>query len=217
MAQDGGSELGYFYEPPNDNATDPILPDTTGTIDANTGWLDKFCTELGYRNLSFLTGLCGTAASSIDKNDDAIDGCFTDVGFKIVKATVVVLLQHLIDGKQKEECQGCATNHPSQLQHSCLFEPATYYFDTHFNELTSKLFKPDLRTVIAYALRCFGLKSHPQRIHGTAGAILHELRDEPFITAKLQAIREKLLDKSCKKIVYDAVDLWQRAPVVNGE
>ncbi|XP_067258629.1 B-cell receptor CD22-like [Chanodichthys erythropterus] len=129
----------------------------------------------------------------------------------------VKVLQHLIDEKLKDDCEGCAINHPSQLQHSYLFEPPTYFFDSHFDELTRKLFKPDLRTIIAYALHRSGLKSHPQRIQGAAGAILHELKDEPFIAAKLQEIREKLLDKSCEKVVHDTVDLWKGFSLVNGE
>ncbi|XP_067296362.1 uncharacterized protein [Pseudorasbora parva] len=180
------------------------------------GWLDKFCTDLGCRNLTYLPDSCCCTTTTTDPGFDTTDGCFTDVGFKIVKATIAVLLQHLIDGKLKEQCQGCATGHPSQLQHSCLFEPPAYFFDANFDELSSKLFKPDLRVIIACTLRRCGLKAHLQRIQGTAGAILHELRDAPYIGAKLQEIRDTLLDKSFRKDVYDAVDLWQSRPTANG-
>lgn len=55
------------------------------------------------------------------------------------------------------------------------------------------------------------------RIQGNARAILHEFRDEPFIVANLQEIREKLLDDSYKKVVYDAVDLWQSSVAIEND
>lgn len=192
---------------PDDNAIDYITTDEHHTPDLHKECLDKFCTELGYRNLSYLKDLCTTSSHT---GFDTTDGCFSGTGFKIIKATIVLLLQRIIDNKLREECEGCATDHPSQLQHSCLFEPAAYYFDSRFDELSRKLFKPDLQTIIDFTLRRCGLMTNNiLRIQGTTGAILHELRDEPFIVAKLQEIREKLLDESYKKVVYDAVDLWQ--------
>ncbi len=72
------------------------------------------------------------------------------------------------------------------------------------------LFKPDIQTIIDFTLCRCGLKSNNiLRIQGTTRAVLHELRDEPFIVAKLQEIREKMLDKDYKKVIYDAMDLWQ--------
>lgn len=148
---------------------------------------------------------------------DVVDGCFTDVGFKIVKAATVVLLQHLINDKQKDECEGCAIDHPSQLQHSCLFDPPNYYFDTHFDELSGKLFKPSFHSIITTLLERCGLKSQPHRIQGTVGTILRELKDEPFIVSKVEEIRARLLDKPCKEIVGDVVDLWENLPNANGQ
>ena len=148
---------------------------------------------------------------------DVTDGCFSDVGFKIIKAATVILLQHLINDKQKDDCEGCAINHPSQLQHSCLFDPPNYYFDTHFDELSGKLFKPSFHSIITTLLGRLGLKSQPHRIQGTVGTILRELKDEPFIAAKVEEIRARLLDKPCKEIVYDVADLWENLPTANGQ
>lgn len=123
---------------------------------------------------------------------------------------IVLLLQHIIDNKLRDECKGCATDHPSQLQNSCLVEPRAYYLDSCFDELCRKLFKPDLQTIIDFTQwRCSLATNNILRIQGTTGAILHELRDEPFIVAKLQEIMEKLLDESYKRVVYNTVDLWQ--------
>ncbi|XDV31530.1 hypothetical protein PO909_002521 [Leuciscus waleckii] len=148
---------------------------------------------------------------------DVTDGCFSDVGFKIIKAATVVLLQHLIGKKLKNDCEGCEIDHPSQLQHSCLFDPPNYYFDTHFDELSTKLFRPYFHAIIGILLGRLGLKSHPHRIQGTVRTILHELKDEPFIAAKLEEISARLLDKPCEEIVHDVVDLWEGLSIVNGE
>ncbi len=174
-------------------------------------WLDKLGSDLGSHNLTYLP----IAKAGLDTKAglDATDGCFSDVGFKIIKAATVVLLEHLIGDKLKDDCEGCAIDHPSQLQHSCLFDPPNFYFDTHFDELSGKLFKPFFHSIIGILLNRCGLKSHPHRIQGTVGTILHE----PFIVAKLEEIRLKLLDKPCKEIVYDVVDLWQGLSIVNGE
>lgn len=192
----------------DDNASDLFPTGGPRSPDLHKEWLDKFCTDLGYRNLTFLSGLCATSAES--SGFDTADGCFNGLGYRIIKSMVVVLLQHIVDKKLREECEGCATDHPSQLQHSCLFEPPAYYFDSRFDELCRMLFKPDLQTIIDFTLRRCGLKTNNiLRLEGATGAILQELRDEPFIIAKLQEIRDKLLDEDSKKIIYDAADLWQ--------
>ncbi|KAL0152654.1 hypothetical protein M9458_052377 [Cirrhinus mrigala] len=209
------SRAAFGLKASDDNAVDHFSTGKPLAPDLQKEWLDKFCTELGYRNLTFLSDLHTT--SSATAGFDTTDGCFSGIGFKIIKALIVLLLQHIIDKKLRDECEGCATDHPSQLQHTCLFEPTAYYFDSRFEELCRKLFKPDLQTIIDFTLRRCGLKSNNiLRIQGTAGAILHELRDEPFIVAKLQEIREKLLDESYKKVVYDAVDLWQSSVAAAG-
>ncbi len=245
MAEDGASlpahvcgcgiSFGSILDPPDDNASDHCLTFPLGPSDLHKDWesdlqndwgpanivnpsedwLDKLGSDLGSHNLTYLP----IAKAGLDTKAglDATDGCFSDVGFKIIKAATVVLLEHLIGDKLKEDCEGCAIDHPSQLQHSCLFDPPNFYFDTHFDELSGKLFKPFFHSIIGILLNRCGLKSHPHRIQGTVGTILHELKDEPFIVAKLEEIRLKLLDKPCKEIVYDVVDLWQGLSIVNGE
>lgn len=105
---------------PDNNAVNYTLTGRPRSPDLHKECLDKFCTELGYRNLTYLKDLCTTSSNT---GFDTTDRCLSGIGFKIIKATIVMLLQHIIDNKLKEECEGCATDHPSQLQHSCLFEP----------------------------------------------------------------------------------------------
>jgi hypothetical protein len=196
----------------DDNALDHILTDGDGSpSDPHKDWSYNLGADYG--------PYMPTIPSDADAKPsfDTTDGCFSDAGFKIVKAAIVILLEHLIGDKIKKECEGCAIDHPSQLQHSCLFEPPNYFFDTHFDELTGKLFKPHFHSIIAIILNRCGLKSRPHRIQGTVGAILRELKDEPFIVAKLDEIRGRLLDKPCREIVHDVVDLWELLSIVNGQ
>ncbi|KAL0149346.1 hypothetical protein M9458_055384 [Cirrhinus mrigala] len=143
---------------------------------------------------------------------DDTDGCIHSDGFKIIKATVVVILEHLINKKLKDLCTGCEVEHPSQLRHSCLFEPNAYFFDAYFEELSRNLIKPELNHIIARALNRYGLRVNPQRIQGSVDAILCELRDEVYIVEKLRQVREKLVDVNSEQIVYDAVDSWKGGP-----
>ncbi|XP_048040622.1 uncharacterized protein LOC125264869 [Megalobrama amblycephala] len=125
MSQDVTSERGRnsscgvsfsrTLDPTDDNATDHMLTDEPTPSDDNKGWLDKFCTELGYRNLTFLTGLCDSSPTSANKNFDTTDGCFSAIGFRIIKVTIAVLLQQLISDKQKDECEGCDTQFQADL------------------------------------------------------------------------------------------------------
>lgn len=179
-------------------------------------WLNKFCTELGYHSLSFLANYGGVgsipgSAAEPEVISEEPDGCLGIEGIKLIKAVIVVLLEHLIDKKLKTECDGCAVDHPSQTRHSCLYEPSAYYFYTVFNEITEALFKPGLKNILARALKAFGLTPHLQRIQGSAETVLCELRDEMYIQEQLASLRQKLVDETCEQIVYDAVDAWKTA------
>ncbi|KAL0159636.1 hypothetical protein M9458_043361 [Cirrhinus mrigala] len=218
MSQDPSSTCCYS----NTSETLPAMPDDNAvpmeTLPQtnDNGWLDKFCMELGYHNLTFLTTPYGSAgaiagAAACAGIDDT-DGSIHSDGFKIIKATVVVILEHLINKKLKELCMGCEVDHPSQLRHSCLFEPNAYFFDAYFEELSRNLIKPELKHMIARALNRFGLRVNPQRIQGSVDAILCELRDEVYIVEKLRQVREKLVDVNSEQIVYDAVDSWKGGP-----
>ncbi|KAL0172990.1 hypothetical protein M9458_033301, partial [Cirrhinus mrigala] len=192
MSQDASSTCCYSNTPetlpamPDDNAIPmETLPQTN-----DNGWLDKFCMELGYHNLTFLTTPYGSAgaiagAAACAGNDDT-DECIHSDGFKIIKATVMVILEHVINKKLKEICAGCELDHPSQLRHSCLFEPNAYFFDAYFEELSCNLIKPELMHIIAQALNRYGSRVNPQRVQGSVDAILCELRDEVYIVEKLR-------------------------------
>ncbi|KAL7868679.1 hypothetical protein SRHO_G00100630 [Serrasalmus rhombeus] len=64
-----------------------------------------------------------------------VDGRVCGTGLKLMKSAVVVILQHLINDKLKESCPGCEVDHPSQLPHSCLFEPEIF-FEKYSDDVT---------------------------------------------------------------------------------
>ncbi|KAL1249284.1 hypothetical protein QQF64_020289 [Cirrhinus molitorella] len=153
MSQDSSLTCCYSNTP----ETLPAMPDDNATpLETSqlcNSWLDKFCLELGYHNLTFLTSPYGSAAAISGAvayaGIDDTDGCISRDAFSIIKATIVVILEHLINKKLKELCLGCEVEHPSQLRHSCLFEPSAYFFDAYFEELSRSLIKPELKHVIA--------------------------------------------------------------------
>lgn len=226
MPDDNATTMENVPAMPDDNATpmdiasemvdDGATPMETLPQTCDNSWLDKYCMELGYHNLSFLTTPYDSAGTKSRAEAcagiDDTDGCIPTKGFKIIKATIVIILEHLINKKLKDLCLGCEVDHPSQLRHSCLFEPGAYFFDAYFEELSRNLVKPELKHIIGQALNRYGLRINPQRIQGTVDAILCELRDEVFIVEKLREVREKVVDNNSEQIVYDAVDCWKRCP-----
>ncbi len=97
MSQDSGLQCDYApinLKTSDDNAVDYLSTDNTHSPGLRKECLDKFCTDLGYRNLNYLKDLCTTSAHT---GFDTTDGCFNGKGFRIIKATIVLLLQHIID------------------------------------------------------------------------------------------------------------------------
>lgn len=64
---------------------------------------------------------------------DDPDSCLTTPIVKIIKATLVLILEYIVAIKPNKLCIGCEVNHPSQLRHCCLFEPDASYFERYFD------------------------------------------------------------------------------------
>ena len=195
--------------------TDGLPDGTDGLPHKSIDWINKFCTVLGYHNLAFLrnygVSTPSPASETPDTTVDETDGCLGDTGHRIIKAILAVILEILIDKQMKKDCLGCTVDHPSQTRHSCLFEPCAYYFYGCFEEISLKLHTPELKNILAQALSQYGGKPHLQRIEGAVEVILYGLKDEMYIVEQLSLIREKLIDESCKEIIYTAVDKWKLA------
>ncbi len=140
-----------------------------------------------------------------------VDRCISVTGHKIIKAVVGIILDHLVDRQLNKNCHGCEIDHPSQTQHSCLYEAPAYYSLRCFEELRGKVSKSDLKLILARSLKLFGLSPHLQRIQGVVNAVLCELRYEMFKVGGLAELRMKLVDKTCEQSVYNAVDSWKKS------
>ncbi len=65
MSQDDGLQCDYApfnLKASDDNAVDYLSTGNTRSPGLCKECLDKFCTDLGYRNLSYLKDLCNTSA-----------------------------------------------------------------------------------------------------------------------------------------------------------
>ncbi len=114
-----------------------------GSSTDNIAWLNKICTEIRYHNIAFLAKYRASQAVPTDIAgsegvSDAVDGCIGVTEHKIIKAVVGIILEHLVDRQLKKNCYGCEFDHPSQTQHSCLYEVPAYYFLVCFEELRGK-------------------------------------------------------------------------------
>ncbi len=132
-------------------------------------------------------------------------------GHKIIKAVVGSFWNIWLTDGLKDNCYGCETEHPSQTQHSCLYEAPAYYFLGCFEELRDKVCKHDLKHILARTLKLFGLAPHLQRIQGVVDGVLCDLRDEMYIVGGLAELRTKFVDETCEQAVYDAVDAWKKS------
>ena len=154
--------------------------------------------NLGKRNLTYLT-----------TNDEA-DGCITNTVLTIIRAVTGELLDRVIQQDLKDNCHGCAIDHPSQLQHACLFDPEEYYLHLNTYRLLKKLFKPWFKYTLARGLKLCGIKHTPslEKIQGIAEATVCEWRDEPHIKTVLNEVKEKTKDVFNEQVCEDVVDYW---------
>ena len=206
-----------------DTACSSDQPTLSNTSDNN--WLDHLCDCIAHANLTFLHTPFFLLVSACMEDDETlveapeyrpiptptedVDGRVCATGLKLIKSAVVVILQHIINNKLKETCLGCEVDHPSQLRHSCLFEPDIFFFEKYYDDITQTLFTPELKHAIAGLLKCFGIHLPLQKIQGCAETVVCELRSEPYIVEKLHEIRENLVDHISGEFVADAVDCWK--------
>ncbi|KAK3546804.1 hypothetical protein QTP86_002920 [Hemibagrus guttatus] len=154
---------------------------------------------LGKRNLTYLA-----------TNDDEFDGCISTTVLAIIRAVTGELLDRIIDKDLKDNCNGCAINHPSQLQHACLFDPEQYYLHMNSYSLMKKLFKPWLKYTVARGLKMCGITHTPslEKIQGIAEATVCDWKDEPFIKTVLSEAREEAKEICSDQMYEDVVDYW---------
>lgn len=145
-----------------------------------------------------------------DAADDA-DERITPAAVNIIKGTVYIVLEDIIYELMREACWGCEVDHPSQIKHSCAFDPDPDFLTAHFEMIAEKLLNLRLKCSLRKALIEAGLKPPSlERLVGAAETLFCELQSEPCcITQKLREIHERIDDQSCKEAVMHGVMYWR--------
>lgn len=141
---------------------------------------------------------------------DEIDGCISTLMLSIIRAVTGDLLDKIIDRDLREHCNGCAIDHPSQRQHSCLYDPEDFYLHINAKRLLTKFFRPWLKYTIARALKLCGILHTPslEKLQAAAETIVCELRDEPDFKKALRDIKHKTASVYDDAVNDDIVDYW---------
>ena len=93
---------------------------------------------------------------------------------KIVKECVYVMLNRIINKMSREACNGCMINHPSQLQHPCLFESPSDYYVSNKAAVKKRLYCLGLLRVLEYVCEAKGIKPNPLRMMGSVDMFMLE-------------------------------------------
>ncbi|XP_041950781.1 uncharacterized protein LOC121711334 [Alosa sapidissima] len=102
-----------------------------------------------------------------------------------IKAYVLPIVDVVTQRRLKDDCQGCAIQHPSQRRHECLQDPPLYHFYNNFEDLVMKLWTPSFLSNLMCQLGKRGMKPHESRVCGMAECILNELKEAPHIAERI--------------------------------
>ncbi|GAA6092948.1 uncharacterized protein LOC108262561 [Tachysurus ichikawai] len=135
---------------------------------------------------------------------------FPPAALAVIRGVMGELLDRIIDRDLRDNCHGCAIDHPSQLQHACLFGPEAYYLHMNAFRLLKKLFKPWLKYTLVKALKLSGINHTPSldKILGIAEATICDWRDEPNIKAVVNKLKKKTKEICSDQVYEDVVDYW---------
>ncbi|XP_039887315.1 uncharacterized protein LOC120733283 [Simochromis diagramma] len=98
-----------------------------------------------------------------------------------IKLATFHLLSTALNEYVQEICYGCQSGHPSQLQHSCLFELPVFFFEIYYDEVMEKLRTPRFIPAIRLFVCSYSVSEAKAQIISTAERLLCELRSVPHI------------------------------------
>ena len=96
---------------------------------------------------------------------------------KIIKACVFVMLNRVITIMLQEVCNGCVVDHPSQLQHRCLFEEASMFYTDNSDRVKTRLYQTSMLQVLTHVCTTKGVIPLKLRMLGAVDMILWELAE----------------------------------------
>ena len=142
-----------------------------------------------------------STGSTQPKASDEFDGCISTVVLSIIRAVTGDLLERIIERDMRENCNGCAIDHPSQHQHTCLYDPEDYYLHINAKRLMTKLYKPWLKYTLARAIKLCRIFSIPslEKIQAVAETIY-----------KMKLTSRRLWKRSKTKLHRSTANKWMK-------
>lgn len=165
--------------------------ESTASVDSLTEeditYLYNCSTKVGVQNHASLTGSGVASTQETITNDHSTNECLVHEDVEILKSALYLYIQRVLARKIEADCYGCSVNHPSQRQHSCLYEPSIYYFERCYDTICEWFFIPELQCALAHVLHATrGKTVSPHRLLGVAEVVLSDLRSEPYIVDRLK-------------------------------
>lgn len=149
-----------------------------------------------------------TTESVSSNNPTDVDDRLCSKSLSLIKAVLVEILQYIIEERMKELCNGCKIDHPSQRQHTCLYDPDSYFFRNYYNDITKKLYTAKLKPIVSDLLKSSGIQLSFLKIQGCIETIVCELVYVESIFDRLQEMRTQLYEESMADLVNVAFCKW---------
>lgn len=153
---------------------------------------------------------CGDAKTVVGSEEHRFNPELTS----IIEVCVTGALEVLVKRHQTLDCYGCVTDHPSQTQHPCLYDPEELFYTNNVGILMAQLWNPRFVPSIACILEARGFKADSRLIKDIIEDILtYDLRDDLVnIMQKIRWIQESathVLGLELKqRIVHDIVTVY---------
>ncbi|KAK7901939.1 hypothetical protein WMY93_018708 [Mugilogobius chulae] len=132
---------------------------------------------------------------------------------KNLKNIVIHLLNHQMVNTWKEDCNGCVTGHPSQKQHTCLYNYPEEYLQKNYDRVVRGLWNERLVDTVSRFLFAHGTPATNARIQGAVEAVLFEMQQAENIHQKLDEMYKNLPDDWITSAFMDTcLNMWRNKP-----
>ncbi len=143
----------------------------------------------------------GTEQQLVEEKDE-IDGVLPSFFLDAVKTAVLHLLNIVIRKYQRDYCNGCLTNHPSQKQHQCLDVLQDNFYQDRFYTLMRRLCTPRFIPAIQRLLRLRNIKTEDGKVNIVAQTVLHELKSARQINEVIHSMYDDMIAEDVVKIAH---------------
>ncbi|KAK7910446.1 hypothetical protein WMY93_015130 [Mugilogobius chulae] len=132
---------------------------------------------------------------------------------KNLKNIVIHLLNHQMVNTWKEDCNGCVTGHPSQKQHTCLYNYPEEYLQKNYDRVVRGLWNERLVDTVSRFLFAHGTPATNAHIQGAVEAILFKMQQAENIHQKLDEMYKNLPEDWITSAFMDTcLNMWRKKP-----